>query len=870
MCAMERFSTRRAILLVCIVLLNFGCDSGEQPPGFFPEVQDNTIQIALIDTSVVTPIGLAIDSQDDLYVLESHTHAPPHNYPGPSFDRIRKGVDRDKDGIPESWITFADSIEDGMNLAFDAEDNLFLTTKNAVFLYPNEDGKSTQRHQILRMVKPDNVYDHAGILGVAWSPDHWLYVSRGNTGSNGWRIEGTDGTYLEGYGDGGNVFRCRADGTQLSEVATGFWNPFGIHFTQEGRLLLTDNDPDSRGPNRLIEVVPGGNYGYQSLYGGSGIHPFLAWNGELPGTLPFAAALGEAPCGLIDANLTNFPSAYTNSMLVSVWEENKIVRVPMRPHQSTVRGEAEPFVQGDSTFHPVALAANSRGELYLTDWVVRQYPNHGRGRIWRLTSAEESASATLASHQEEALGSKPLWFADADPKYDMRRWMEDIRSSDPYRQTFARKQLGNTEAHRELLDFLRHQEDELRLHALLTLLETAQHIGDTQLIQLLHDKQEEVRRMALTYIAKQGRTSLMDKMQQALRDGYIDADLFETYLAAVRHLQPAFIGGLAEKKSKKAYDIPRELPENFIWSIVSDKSIAEEIRAIAVPYLASVDTHQASVVDMLKSSAGASLKTALLKALRGKKHEEVASAMLGLALDKKQSATVRAQALVLLNNQAPGYCQEILPLLEEVDESLQELATRYLCKCRTDQEVIASAEKLIGKIQRPEVTELWNLCGGGGEGQRATTNEDWTAAVNEQGVAEKGQWIFQSSRAQCQTCHRVDGYGGTFGPDLSKIGSSKSEKQLITAILEPSLEMSPEWQGWYVTTKEGQTHYGRQIDVAGSGESVELMNPSGEFVRYQEPRSYGVATTSLMPDGLENTLITSEFNHLIAYLKSLK
>ncbi len=122
---MERLSNRWTVLFVSIGLLTVGCDSGRQPPGFFPEVQDNAIHITLVDTSVMTPIGLAIDSHDDLYVLESHTHAPPKDYPGPSFDRIKKGVDQNNDGIPESWITFADSIEDGMNLAFDADDHLF-------------------------------------------------------------------------------------------------------------------------------------------------------------------------------------------------------------------------------------------------------------------------------------------------------------------------------------------------------------------------------------------------------------------------------------------------------------------------------------------------------------------------------------------------------------------------------------------------------------------------------------------------------------------------------------------------------------------------------------------------------------------------
>ena len=258
--------------------------------------------------------------------LESHTHTPPDDYQGPKYDVIKKGVDEDDDGLPDSWIIFADSLEDGMNLAFGPEEKLFVSTKNAVWVFHDldNDGSSDQRQLLLDMISPESPYDHAAILGVAVSPDNqWLFVSRGNTGGSYWEIVGTDGSSISGYGDGGNLMRCRLDGSDVQEVATGFWNPFDIKFTSDGRLMLTDNDPDSRGPNRLIEIVPGGDYGYKSLYGGSGIHPFLAWNAELPGTLPYAAPLGEAACALLDGNQTGFGTDYQNTILVNVWEEKK-------------------------------------------------------------------------------------------------------------------------------------------------------------------------------------------------------------------------------------------------------------------------------------------------------------------------------------------------------------------------------------------------------------------------------------------------------------------------------------------------------------------------------------------------------------------
>uniref|UniRef100_UPI004038227F DUF7133 domain-containing protein n=1 Tax=Algoriphagus halophilus TaxID=226505 RepID=UPI004038227F len=244
------------------------------------------IELVASSPEIVTPIGITIDKSDKVYFLESHTHTPQNDYPGPKYDRIKIGIDSNDDSIPDSWQIYADSISDGMNLLSGPNNEIFLTTKNGVFSYSDtdQDGVSDVKKTLLVMPEPENVYDHAGILGLTIK-DNWIYISRGNTGGLKWRIIGSDGSELNGYGDGGNVIRCKLDGSQLEEVATGFWNPFDLTFDHLGKLMLIDNDPDSRGPNRLIEIVKGGDYGYQSIYGGSGIHPF--WLGMVNCLEPF-------------------------------------------------------------------------------------------------------------------------------------------------------------------------------------------------------------------------------------------------------------------------------------------------------------------------------------------------------------------------------------------------------------------------------------------------------------------------------------------------------------------------------------------------------------------------------------------------------
>ncbi|MCB0630606.1 MAG: hypothetical protein R2824_11520 [Saprospiraceae bacterium] len=864
-------------LLTCLVLLPIlACQTPDPRQEGFPIVMDSNLQLELIATQpdIVTPIGLAIDGEDHLYVLESHTHSPLSDYQGPKFDRIKIGIDQNRDGHPEEWKIFADSITDGMNLAYGPDNTIYLACKDRVLAFRDTDRDlvSDQTDTLLLMKTPNGeVYDHAGILGVTLSPDGWLYISRGNTGGLAYEMTGSDGSTISHYGDGGNVIRMQPDGSQLEEVATGFWNPFGIKFSQAGRLFLSDNDPDSRGPNRLVEIVYGSDYGYQAIYGGSGIHPFLSWNGELPGTLPYAAPLGEAPCGIIDAGYSNFGAAYSGSMLASVWEENSIVRIPLTENGSTQTGEPEILIKGDSTFHPVAYAYDSHGALYFTDWVVRQYPNHGKGRIWRLSGPEDQPMA------------KPNVATSAKPKKDgifvSRRLGPDniealitaLQHGDAFTQTVARKYLSAPTYEQQVLELLTDESPDMRMQALLTALHS-QATPDASILQpLLRDEREDIRRMTLVYIAKKSRTDLYDAVTAVLRDGHITPSLFETYLAAIRHLQPNFIEQYRKRSRRLAKQVERVLPEGYLLDLIRDPDLPAAIRAAALPYLQGEEVADPSLLELFED-APASIQMGLLRLFTIRPNTEAAPKILQIVENVSADPELRTMALLSLSYQNGTYCEQTTALLTQVPTGFEQVALRYLCRCEEQEIVQKSVADFLGSLPADaakDLQDIWNSCLGVAPDRSGPNSPSaWEGLINGQGSALLGKWVFHSRKAQCQNCHKIDGWGSDFGPALTHIGSSKSREQLLTAILEPSKEISPEWQGWYVTDKEGHTHYGRQIDVGFK--NAELLLSSGEFITYEEPQSYGMSTTSLMPEGLENQLTVGEFNDLVTYLISLK
>src|SRR5262249_39988239 len=89
------------------------------------------------------------------------------------------------------------------------------------------------------------------------------------------------------------------------------------------------------------------------------------------------------------------------------------------------------------------------------------------------------------------------------------------------------------------------------------------------------------------------------------------------------------------------------------------------------------------------------------------------------------------------------------------------------------------------------------------------------------GDAGRGQTLFEG-KGQCLTCHRVNGTGSRFGPDLSEVGSTRRNpradtsiplaKSLELSILEPDAEVLPENRFVRMVTKDGKTVTGRLLN----------------------------------------------------------
>lgn len=806
-----------------------------------PQPADDRLQLALYASNpdIVTPIGAAVDARGRLFVVESHTHLRASSYTGPKHDRIKIFEGLRPDGRAARMSIFADDIDEAMNLAFAPDGTLLVCTAKTVFALPDRDGDGrADRRVTVVSLETKQSYPHSQLLGLTSSADGWLYVSRGNIGGYAYAWVGATGERIEGYGEGGDIVRCRADGSRLERVATGFWNPFDLRFDRQGRLLCVDNDPDSRGPNRLLHIVAGGDYGFRALYGPSGLHPYNAWDGERPGTLPMMAGVGEAPSAVLDLSFAALPAAYRDTVLVTIWGEHALTLVRPRGAGGSQRGTAEVFARGGKYFRPVALAPAPDGAVFLTDWVSKDYPNHGYGRIWRLSAKPGVKTVGPAAG---AAGS-----VAAPAPADFPALQAALGDADPFVRHGAVMALGRPGFFEQVQGARAHADAHVRLGAWLALRRADPPAPEAMLREGLRDADPRVREVALMWTGDKVLKSLAADVAVSLALPGLRPDFFEVWLATAQILR----SDAAERYASRTpgFQIKRPIDAALVEQVVTDERQPAGVRAFALARLPSVDSEalRALLLALARSGETALQIAAIARLASDTANGETLRALRALAFDRAQPAEVRAEAVLALGGRGDV---ALAPLLDDPEPAVRVQAARAL---RTDSGN-AKVAALLGPGDRPETLEGWQ--------RRLASGGDRAA----------GRRVFFSPVAVCSGCHRVDGRGGALGPDLSLIGRTANRAQLIQSIVQPSDDISPQFQGWEVKLTSGEVVTGLQGHLRTGG-SVSILSLDGRESRIpaRDVVSFGAMSGSLMPEGLHALLSVEEFRDLVAFLAAAK
>ena len=138
------------------------------------------------------------------------------------------------------------------------------------------------------------------------------------------------------------------------------------------------------------------------------------------------------------------------------------------------------------------------------------------------------------------------------------------------------------------------------------------------------------------------------------------------------------------------------------------------------------------------------------------------------------------------------------------------------------------------------------------------------------GDIRRGQTIFNSSKAACASCHAIGYLGGNLGPDLTRIGEIRTDRDLLESIVYPSASFVRSFEPMLVATKSGDEHSG----VLRKDTPDEVLLATGPGVEARIARSEILemrpGTVSVMPQGLDAQLSKPELADLLAFLKATR
>lgn len=143
--------------------------------------------------------------------------------------------------------------------------------------------------------------------------------------------------------------------------------------------------------------------------------------------------------------------------------------------------------------------------------------------------------------------------------------------------------------------------------------------------------------------------------------------------------------------------------------------------------------------------------------------------------------------------------------------------------------------------------------------------------VVERGDAARGEQLFWATGgANCGRCHMVGGRGGRLGPNLSRIGASRSVSALEREIRRPGEVIPIGFETITVTTRDGRKIRGLRKNEDTF--SVQVMTPTEDILSFTKPEATvdPEPLRSLMPGYGPERVSDAELQDIVRYLRTLR
>ena len=789
---------------------------------------------------------------------------------------ILKLIDKDNDGKMDAHIDFADVdnprgiLVQGnqvfvLHTTFSKETGKATGMNLVVFEDKDGDGKADGPEKPLIEHISNEKYirergtDHA-TNGIRMGIDGWIYISVGDFGFH----DAIDRSGKKLTMLGGGIVRVRPDGTEMEVFTHGTRNVYDVAIDPLMNVFTRENTNDGGGWNvRFSHHIQSGEYGYPVL--------FQNFTDEI---IPALADLGGGSgTGALYMDEPNWPQQYNHVPMMADWGRSMLYI-----HRVTADGPT--FTQKDEDFIKLPqitdLDVDGSGRLYLSAWDGAGYSGSpDKGYIVRVVPNNWTYKA----------------FPDVK-KASLKKLTELLTSNSAVARINASQELilrNNKQATAIALKIASDQSLALdvRVAGIYTYAQLSKESGIPTLVTLTQDK--DVKEFALKALAD--------------RKNYLDKVPTEPFLAGLNDASPrvraASIIGLNRLGRSEAFAalLATKVPASFTAPAKNvEGPHATPNSAIILPHLAVRALVDMQAVDACVAAIKTENADLALWALRYMHTEKAVNGLIEnykAAKDEK----LKKQILITLgrlykkeiaydaswwwgtrpDSHGPYFkavSWEESPVIEKfLKEEAAKLGAKEKqffvdlnARQRMDIPEFAEEEK-VAATEEPKI-DLEKIKNQKGQVGKSSI-EDVLLAINKlQGNPVKGRTIFNNQG--CIACHSLSKTEKMKGPFMGQIGSIMNREQIAESILKPNASISQGFASVMITAKGDKTYMGFITEETAA--KVVVRNIAGEVftIKAGDILSRKEMETSMMPEGLANSLSYEELASLVTFLSEQK
>lgn len=147
---------------------------------------------------------------------------------------------------------------------------------------------------------------------------------------------------------------------------------------------------------------------------------------------------------------------------------------------------------------------------------------------------------------------------------------------------------------------------------------------------------------------------------------------------------------------------------------------------------------------------------------------------------------------------------------------------------------------------------------------RADALKKFRPALRLTGIPTAGRKVYEE---RCQTCHAFKATGHQLGPDLETVRAWTAE-EILLHVIDPNLKVEPNQRAYTVDTNEDESFTGLILSESTTGVTIRMPNSLERRVSRKDIKTIQGSGLSLMPAGLEESLLPQGMADLIAFLKN--